>query len=232
MKKENFLLSGFLGLAIASTPCGAQSVATSAKAPAVFPRTASSLAPIALGDLVVKALPSIDRMDWDHLQIPQVRWLTEGIEHSRTSYASRLGLSRVRASRAVTMMLRQRWEELAWSVELSTEGNTKWGATSLIIRPGFDNSQFKGDYICFGEGFKGCAFPISSLASPRLKLVRQCETGQGANVSLVMAAKTSDGRRGTVIYAGSGGSGGFSNHVEISTMTPQEYCKKYKNRDY
>jgi hypothetical protein len=64
-------------------------------------------------------------MGWDHLQIANVRWLTEGINYSATGYASRIGLARVAASGARAKVLRQSWEELAWSVELSTDGNPK-----------------------------------------------------------------------------------------------------------
>ena len=115
---------------------------------------------------------------------------------------------------------------------MSTAGNSKWGPTSIKIRPGFDNSRFKGKYICFGEAFEGCSFPISAINSPRLKLIKKCEIGEGGNVSVTMAATTVDGRRGTVVYSSSGGSGGYSNSVEISTLNPLEYCATYKDRGY
>lgn len=198
----------------------------------VFPRAVSTLAPISLGEMVFRAIPTRKGMGWDHLQIAQVRWLTEGFDFTETGFSTRLGLSRVRANGVVTRMLRQRWEELTWSVELETEGNVKWGPTSLLIRPGYNTQESKGQYICFGTGFEGCDFPISALNNPKLKLTKQCEVGSSGGSSIVMLGTTTDGRQGTVVYSGSGGSGGYSNSVEISMLTPAEYCSVNKDRGY
>src|SRR5690606_14546102 len=63
---------------------GAAQAEPAAKAPqlAVFPRIAASLAPISLSEFVLRAIPTKGQMGWDHLQIDQVRWLTEGIDQT------------------------------------------------------------------------------------------------------------------------------------------------------
>ena len=113
---------------------------------------------------------------------------------------------------------------------MSTEGNSKWGPTTIDIRPGVDGQEFKGKYICFGEGFTGCSFDIEALRGPKLNLSKKCTIGSGANTSVVMDAISSDSKRGTVVYRGSGGSGGISHSVEISNLSSSEYCETYKNR--
>jgi hypothetical protein len=198
----------------------------------IFPRGAASLAPVSLGELVEKAIPANEGLGWDHLQIDSVLWLTEGVDYHEGGTASRFGVSRVRASGATARMLRQKWEELAWGVELATDGNAKWGPTSIDIRPGLTEASFKGDYICFGTGFEGCEFPITALDHPDLKLSKVCEIGSGGGSSVVMSARTTDGRTGTVVYQGSGGSGGYSNSIEITTLAPAEYCQTHKDRGY
>ena len=196
----------------------------------VFPRDASALPEISLGDLIASAIPTDNSMAWDHLQIANVLWITEGIDY--VGDPSRFGMVRVRAAGVASKMLRQRWEELSWSVELSTDGNSKWGPTLLNIRPGFDGSKFEGKYICFGEGFSGCAFDIEALNGPHIKYEKQCTIGSGGGQSVILRATTIDGRRGTVVYQGSGGSGGYSNSVAISTLAPAEYCHAHKDRGY
>ena len=198
----------------------------------IWPREATQLKPISLSDLVAKALPSSRQLSWDDLQISNVLWLTEGIDYSETGLTSRLGLVRARPLGKVSRVLRQGWEELSWRVEMSTDGNSKWGPTSIFIKPGFDTKDSGGKYICFGEGFQGCTFPKEALNGPNLKLQQICEIGSGGGESIAMKATTSDGRNGTVVYSGSGGSGGWANSVEISILNPLEYCDTNRDRGY
>lgn len=204
---------------------------TAAAPLSVWPRSAASLTPIGLGELVTKALPQGDQLGWDHLQDGRILWVTDGIEFG-TNHATRYGLARVRHTGQLTRLLRQRWEELAWTVELSTEGNAKWGPTTVLITPGLQEPSYKGNYICFGTGFEGCEFPLSAIKHPSLRLTQRCRIGSGAGNSIVMSASTKDGRRGTVVYSGSGGTGGYANHVEVTTLDPLEYCRINRDRGY
>ena len=199
---------------------------------AVWPRIAASLSPISLNELIAKSIPASDDMRWDHLQIANVRWVTDGIDSTETGMQFRIGLTRVRASGVTSRLLRQKWEELTWTVELSTEGNSKWGPTTLNIRPGLTGNLYNGNYICFGSGFEGCSFPMDAIRGSKVAFIQRCTIGEGASQSVVFKATTLDGRRGTVVYQGSGGSGGFANGVEISTLAPQEYCNTFKDRGY
>lgn len=185
----------------------------------VFPRTAQSLTPISLSELVFLAIPSGRTISWDALQIPAVRWLSQGIESTAAGWSFRKGEARVRAGGTTAKILRQSWEELAWGIELSSEDLPKWGAKSIVIRPGFD-----GNYSCFGTGFEGCEFPSSALQGPKLALRKICAAGPGSNRSEVFAVRTVDGRTATVIYNTNSGSGGASNLVEIVTSPASESC--------
>lgn len=204
---------------------------TAAAPLAVWPRSAASLRPISLGELVAEALPRGDQLGWDHLQDDRITWVTDGIGYNDTE-SVRYGLARIRGTGEQSRLLRQRWEELAWTVELSTEGNAKWGPTAVMITPGLQDPAYKGNYICFGTGFEGCEFPLSAIKHPSLRLTQRCRIGSGGGSSVVMSASTTDGRRGTVVYSGSGGSGGYANHVEVTTIEPIEYCRIHRDRGY
>lgn len=197
----------------------------------VWPREAGAIPQISLSDLIVEALPTDAVLGWDHLQINEVLWVTEGIDYDG-GIPSRVGYARIRASDVETKLLRQRWEELAWTIQMSTEGNSKWGPTIINIGPGVDSKESQGKYACFGEGFAGCSFGVEALRGPKIELTTKCSIGSGVNMSVVMDAVTRDGRRGTVVHRGSGGSGGVSNSVEISTLSFSEYCEVFKNRGY
>ena len=212
----NFKLALFLAAVSVASTLSARS--TQSQIP-VYPRSAQSLPPISLGELVFRAIPSEKTITWDALQIPAVRWLSEGIEYTPTGRPIRRGEARVRAHGVTAKMLRQKWEELAWGIELSSDELPKWGAKSIIIRPGFD-----GNYSCFGTGFEGCAFPATALQGSNLTLHKVCTAGPGSNRSEVFIARTVDGRTATIIYNTNSGSGGTSNLVEIATMPAQEAC--------
>jgi len=197
----------------------------------VWPREAIITAPTSLSDFIAEAIPEGDSIDWGHLQNTSVMWVTEGLE-SEGEITARIGYARIRANGVVSKVLRQSWEELAWSVKLSTEENPKWGPTSIEIQPGFDDAESKGKYLCFGVAFSGCSFEIDSLSGSKLSLTRQCIIGSGSGQSVVMRAKTANGKQGTVVYRGSGGSGGYSNWVEITILSPIEYCTTHKDRGY
>jgi hypothetical protein len=142
-----------------------------------------------------------------------------------------MGLARVRVAGQSAKILKEGWEELAWGVELSTEGNAKLGPTTLDIHPGYEDEVEKEKYICFGKGFQGCDFPASALNTGQLHLSKECQIGSGEaseDGSIVMSATSADGGAGTVVYSRFVGSGGVSNSIEVTTMTPEEYCEKNK----
>ena len=111
-----------------------------AHALAVRPHDAASLRVFPLGDFVAKALPRGGKLQWDWLRDGSIRWLTEGTRHWPTGQTTRTGIARIRASGRAARIRQQRWEELAWGVELSTDGDPKRGPTSIMIEPGFHNA--------------------------------------------------------------------------------------------
>lgn len=192
----------------------------------VWPRTAEKLAPIDLGDLVAAALPSKGEFTWSTLLIPRVHWLTDGVGRTGSGFSVRNGVARVRAHNVKTTVLRQQWEELGWGVELLTEGNAKWGPTSVTIFPGFE-----GIGSCFGIEFKGCTFPASALNGSKIRLTKICQGGSGSANITAFRAVASDGRAGTVLYHTDAGSGGQTNKVTVTSNSAADACRTYE-RNY
>jgi len=131
---------------------GTTGLAHAAQKPAathVIPRVAQAATPIALGALIFAALPR-DSFKWDALQIPAVRWISDGINSGDGTSSSRYGFARVRVNGVVSQILKQNWMELAWKVEFSSDRNEKWGPEKLTIQPGLD-----GSLSCFGVEAKG-----------------------------------------------------------------------------
>jgi len=196
---------------------------------AVFPRGMQNAPPITLGELIYQSIPSDGRIDWDALQIPSVRWLTIGVGTTRWGDSFRYGLVRVRVGGRVTKVLRQRWEELSWSVTLDkgNEAARAEGVTSITIRPGLtppgDGPELRE--MCFGQRFEGCDFPSSALRGPKHKLTLACSVGEESNGEDVFHATTADGRVGTVVWTKSTGSGGTSNDVRVLSDPATTYCR-------
>lgn len=195
----------------------------------VFPRGMQNAPPITLGELIYRSIPSNGRIDWDALQIPSVRWLTIGVGTTASGDSFRYGLVRVRVGGRVTKVLKQRWEELSWSVTLNkgNEAARAEGVTSITIGPGIEppGASPKLYEICFGQGYEGCDFPSNALRGPKHKLNLVCSVGEESNGEDVFHATTADGRVGTVVWSKNTGSGGTSNDVRILSDPATSYCR-------
>ena len=202
---------------------GGEAEAKNVQSLLVWPRSAQRLQPTTLSDLLAAALPKKEGFSWSALLLPSVHWLTVGIGSTPTGISSRRGVARVRANGIKTQMLRQQWEELGWGIELDTEGNEKWGPTTITIFPGFEENG-----SCFGTGFSGCTFPASALEGPNIHLTRICYGGSGPANITAFEARVSDGRSGTVLYHTDEGSGGQTNSLELTLEKPTVACAKYQ----
>ena len=230
MRMNAIILTGAFALAWPRGP-GHAAVPKATHALAVWPRIATSLPVSSLGDFVAKALPRDGKLGWDWFR-NGVLWQGKGLHHWPRGPTTRMGIARIRASGRAARIKRRRWEELAWNIELSTDGDSRLGPTSITIEPGFNIFTTKENYSCFGRGYDGCDFLVAALDTPRMKLSRQCKIGEADNYSIVMIATTPDGRRGTVVFTLSSGSGGASSDVEITTMTARDYCRENRNRGF
>src|SRR5271165_4142466 len=118
-----------------------------------------------LSDLVVAVLPKhgFEHLGWDHMVgQPIISWQTPGITRTETGMAMRVGFARVRVAGVSSKVLRHGWEELPWSVTLSTTENERFGPKLIEIKPGGSDP----DNICFGVTFRGCTFtPAQALKS-------------------------------------------------------------------
>lgn len=190
------------------------SVAATAAPPpsAVFPRTAAALSPIALPDLILEALPVAGEQlyGWDHMVDAPILWVTNGYSSSKTN-AERIGVARVRVANRASTVLRQRREELAWTVTMQTEGNVKFGPNTIEIAPGVDNEP------CFGSLFDNCEFDESeALANPKLSKRVVCRVTPGG-FPLAVYRVTAPGKGPAFVRVWtSGGSGGVSSSVTMS----------------
>jgi hypothetical protein len=210
-----------VGLMMVVLAAGTAADAQRKPAAAIWPKEAAGLPPIALGELIARALPRGSSLTWGALQVPAVRWLTDGIETTTTGYSLRNGVARVRAGGVVPMMLRQGWVELGWSAELESSGNAKFGPEAVTLTPGMTDSE----HMCFGTRFKGCSRPIAALSVPRLSLRKACERGPGQAREMVFAAAAS-GRSGTMVYRTDSGSGDSTNSVVVMPGSASAYCAR------
>lgn len=213
-----------IGLALLALFAGttAEAQRRAAPAAAIWPKQAAGLPTVALGELIKSALPRGSSIGWDAMQIPSVRWITDGIETTETGYSMRQGLARVRASGAAAKMLRQGWVELAWSVTLEAEENAKFGPEKVLLQPGTTDSE----YICFGTRFQGCSFPLTAITAPGLTLKMECERGPGGAHAIVFSASAAGGRSGTVVYQTDAGSGDITNSIEVLPGTAASFCSR------
>jgi hypothetical protein len=187
-------------------------------AAAVWPREAAPLKPIELSALISQFLTA-PNLRWEMLQNGSVRWTTNGIEtNERRSF--RRGLARVKLNGRSSTILRQNIDELAWSIELSTFDQERFGPTLATINPGTSQEQ------CFGTGFTGCYFTAEE-ALGRLGLRQACSVGPAGNVAKVYERA---GRRSmTVVYRNSTGSGGRSASIELDLREPSTICAEERS---
>lgn len=188
--------------------------------PAIWPKQAAALPPITLGEMIASALPRGPSIAWDAMQIPAVRWISDGIEVTPTGYSLRMGVARIRAAGATPMMLRQGWVELGWSIQLESSGNARFGAESVTFSPGMTDPE----HVCFGARFRGCSFPASAMNKRGLSLRKVCERGPEGEREIVFAAASAAGRAGTVVYRTDAGSGDSTNVVVVVPGPASGYC--------
>lgn len=180
--------------------------------PRVFPPQAATVSTVNLSDLIVEALPvaGADLLGWDHLVDAQVLWITNGYD-STASGAERIGLARVRVAGRTSTLLRQRREELAWTITLETAANPKFGPQKVEIRPGAPNQE------CFGSLTDNCAFTEQeALANPRLSRQLICRVTPGGFPLAVYRVAAPGKAPGYVRVWTSGGSGGVASSVTVS----------------
>ncbi len=194
-------------MVVGPSPAAAQSAPTG-----VFPAKAAAVRPITLPDLIFRSLPGSDAdlLGWDHLVDAQVLWITAGYDRTQSG-AERTGLARIRVAGRTSTLLRQKREELAWTVRLETSANPKFGPERIEISPGTPNEY------CFGSLTDNCAFTEEeALANPRLGKRLVCRVTPGG-FPLAVYRVTAPGKHPAYVRVWtSGGSGGVASSVTVS----------------
>lgn len=183
----------------------------------VYPKVAQTLQPIDLPDLIYAALPpkATGAFGWDHLLDAPILWVTNGYS-LEAGKASRVGIARVRVATRTSTILRQRREELAWTVSMETDANPKFGPQKIEIVAGAANEQ------CFGSLTDNCAFDESeTLDSPKLGAQRICRVTPSGFPLTVYRVSAPDKQPAYVRVWTSGGSGGVASSISI-TLSPMD----------
>lgn len=180
---------------------------------AVFPRRAAHLLPVELAEFVADVVPThgFDGLTWDYLLDGPIEWITDGLDY-RAGRTSRGGLVRIRIQGKRATVLRERREEEAWAVDISTTGNPNRGPKAIALT-----------VECFGAAFEGCIFsPSDALASPRTRHKLLC-TGRPLSLDAeVYEINVSNKAPALLAYFSSGGSGGVFQRLEIHPVEDRQ----------
>jgi hypothetical protein len=201
----------------------------------VFPRIAEKVQPVELSEFIANAVPEngVEKIGWDYLSNSSIVWVSNGYENYGGTETWREGLVRIRVGGVASTVLRQKKEELAWSISLVTDGPPKFGPTFIKIEPGFDVSeqvakQLGGDLtngnsgICFGELFTGCDFTAArALASHRIRSTLVCK-GEFNVKPDVYEIRVGNKPPALLTYSWGGGSGGSSADIELHPLADKE----------
>jgi len=113
-----------------------------------------------IGDWIRALMPTDARhLRWDQLANDSVHWLdsptrSEGQWPSVRSKEIRTGLLRTHVLGQQATELRQKKDELWWTLRYETQNDTKFGVDKITLRPGLPWGQ------CWGEHHDGCDFKI------------------------------------------------------------------------
>jgi hypothetical protein len=168
-----------------------------------------------IGRLVLLLMPDIGQrsLTWDYRSDTRIRWVDPGYRtvSSRLGEVNeRRGVIRTNVHGETSSVLRQRREELWWTVSLSTHSPAKFGPEAIGIDPG------EPDEPCFGSLYEGCTFdPLPSIAAAGVQATPICRaTKDGTELA---AFTLHHPGRGDIelIVMNDGGSGGTSTSLEM-----------------
>ncbi len=180
-----------------------------------------------LGQAILFFMPDRQqtRIGWDHRANSAIRWLDSPyISEKRPNGGEvfiRRGLLRVNVQGKLSTVLRQRKQELWWTVRLQTLQGPHLGVQEIGLEPGTPSEP------CFGHLYTGCAFKaLPSLSAAGITWKEVCKSNQfgdqqlGYLLSHPLRAKTQ------VAISTSGGSGGRATWITLRLEgDPKELCK-------
>ncbi|MSO99884.1 MAG: hypothetical protein EXR07_02355 [Acetobacteraceae bacterium] len=179
---------------------------------------------IELSDLVVAVLPpdGFNSMRWDYMAGNQlISWKTNGPE-TTNRWSRREGLVRVHVAGVTSKVLRQKWEDLPWTVTLWATENQKSGPKRIEIKPGGSEP----DELCFGPNFRGCAFTDKqAIGSPALKSRLVCRIDDPGLTRHAYLVSAPNKKPTLLVFETTGGTGGSSTSLDIRPLSDQaEVC--------
>jgi hypothetical protein len=186
----------------------------------VFPLEANKLKSFELGEAIQLLLPpdNSDEISWSYLSnSAAIFWLDETTNSNHGSddnYNTRTGLMRINVKGLMSTILKRTNFELAWGIQLISEGNERFGPSSLIIGPGGSHEKIE-EYLCFGTFAENCEFsPIDSLKSSSIIIEELCENNGSITIkAFYLSAKNKRKTLARVITQG--GSGGTYTTMEL-----------------
>lgn len=112
---------------------------------------------------------------WTHRATAAIRWLDAGYGYDRDGTVPvRRGLIRVHVQGKPARVLRQRLQELWWTVRLVGVSNPNMGAQTIRLEPGLP------DEGCFGSLYEGCDFTVlPSLRAAGIAAEERCRREEG-----------------------------------------------------
>ena len=169
-----------------------------------------------LGSVVLLLMPDRNqkRIGWDHRSESKIIWIDNGYARVNRpdgkSASVRRGLVRTNILGKPVTVLRQRREELWWTVTYETSGNERHGPEFIEVSPGTPNET------CFGSLYEGCSFEIEpSIRSAGIKLTSVCDIGGGSYKMKGYTVSHPTKAEIQMRVTDSWGSGGASTNIEL-----------------
>jgi hypothetical protein len=197
----------------------------------VYPESLRGTQSYELGSVILALMPppGQQRIGWDWQANSPIQWQDGYTQNPGAVRSYRNGMLRINVMGDVSTVLRQRTDELGWTVTLYTDASPKFGPDSISITPGLTDSG-----ACFGTLYDGCNFnPLPSLKQQGIKAKLLCQFDEfgrhnPSNDNFTRTYSVSaQGKAPTLLqWQKSGGTGGTSTSVTLLVnATPAQACK-------
>jgi hypothetical protein len=172
--------------------------------------------PFELGQAVLLLMPDRQQevIDWDFRSESDIVWIDNGYVMERLAndneIAIRRGLVRINVKGKTSTVLRQRKQELSWTVQFETTEPPKFGVAEVWLYPGTPKET------CFGSLYEGCSFEvIPSLKIAGISWKEICKYNRGQEQLRGYILRHPQRADTQALVMNSGGSGGDSTSVML-----------------
>jgi hypothetical protein len=196
----------------------------------IFPQSLQGTKSYELGAVVLAMMPTTKtQIGWDWQSDSPVAWQNGYTQNPGASRSYRDGYIRINVMGEVATVLRQRRNELGWTVEMYTDGPPKFGPEAISFFPG-NNAGGQ----CFGTLYEGCIFnPMPSLTRAGIVAQLLCQFDESgrpttSNGNSTRTYKLSARGKVPVLFQWSeseGSGGGSTTATLVLKQTPSQACK-------